>query len=76
MDLSFNTFNTFLRPCGQGSKSFIIEEASPWFHTPHHVLDVLPDFIGGLETKQVEVSQQIVVEGEELQVQLGQSQTP
>lgn len=46
----------------------------PWFHAPHHVFDVLSDLIGGLQAKEVEVSQQVVMEGQELEVQLGQSQ--
>lgn len=46
----------------------------PWFHAPHHVFYVLSNLIGGLQAKEVEVSQQVVVEGQELEVQLGQSQ--
>lgn len=52
-----------------------IRDISPWFHAPHHVFDVLPDLIGGLQTKEVEVSQQVVVEGKELEIELGQSKT-
>lgn len=52
-----------------------IRDISPWFHAPHHIFDVLSDLVGGLQTKEVEVSQQVVVEGKELEIQLGQSQT-
>lgn len=52
-----------------------IRDISPWFHAPHHIFYVLSDLIGGLQTKEVEVSQQVVVEGKELEIQLGQSQT-
>ena len=47
----------------------------PWLHARHHVLDVLSDLVGGLQAEEVEVPQQIVVEGQELEIQLGQSET-
>lgn len=52
-----------------------LQDTSPGFHAPHHIFYVLSDLIGGLQTKEVEVSQQVVVEGKELEIQLGQSQT-
>ena len=48
----------------------------PWLHARHDVLNVLSDLVGGLQAEEVEVSQQVVVEGQELEVQLGQRQTP
>jgi len=47
-----------------------LRDISPWFHTAHHILDVLSDLIGGLETKEVEVPQQVVVKSQELEIQL------
>lgn len=64
---NLSTFNTAV---GEKKKRDIL----PWFHAPHHVFYVLSDLIGGLQAKEVEVSQQVVVEGQELKVQLGQSQ--
>lgn len=46
--------------------------ASP--HAGDSISDVLPDLIGGLEPEKVEVAQQIVMERQELQVELGQRQ--
>ena len=43
-------------------------------HAAQHVRDVLPDLVRGLQPEQVEVAQQVVVDGQELQVQLGQRQ--
>lgn len=57
------------------NRLYKIRDISPWFHAPHHIFYVLSDLIGGLQTKEVEVSQQVVVEGKELEIQLGQSQT-
>lgn len=50
------------------------EGISPWLHAPHHVFYVLSDLIGGLQTEEVKIPQQVVVEGQELQIQLGQCQ--
>ena len=41
-----------------------------------NVSDVLSDLVGGFQTKQVEVAQQVVRHCEELEVQFGQRQTP
>ena len=41
-------------------------------HARDGVLDVLLDVVGGLEAEEVKVAQQVVVEREELQVELGQ----
>lgn len=38
------------------------------------IRDIFPNFIGGLQAEQIEVAQQVVVEGQELQVQLWQGQ--
>ena len=43
-------------------------------HSANDIRDVLPDLIGGLQPEQVEVAQQVVMEGQELQVQLWQCQ--
>ena len=43
-------------------------------HTAQHVGDVLPDLVRRLQPEQVEVAQQVVVDGQELQVQLRQRQ--
>lgn len=49
---------------------------SPWFHAEHNVFDVLSDLVGGLQAEQVEVPQQVIVEGQKLEIQLCQCQTP
>lgn len=41
-----------------------------------HVSNVLPDLVGGLQAEEVEVAQQVVGGGQELQVELGQGQAP
>lgn len=46
------------------------EDISPWFHSPHHILNVLSDLISGLQTKEVEVPQKVVVKRQELEIQL------
>lgn len=48
---------------------------SPWFHAEHDVFDVLSDLVGGLQAEQVEVPQQVIVEGQKLEVQLCQCET-
>ncbi|TNN39073.1 hypothetical protein EYF80_050765 [Liparis tanakae] len=50
-------------------------DVSPRLHPAHHVLDVLSDLIGGLQTKEVEVPQQVVVKGQELEIQLRKAAT-
>lgn len=55
-------------------KFYRIEGILPWFHTPHHIFYVLSDLIGGLQTEEVKVPQQVVMEGEELEIQFGQCQ--
>ena len=45
-------------------------------HALEHVRDVLADLVRRLEAEQVEVPQEVVVEREELQVELGQRQAP
>jgi hypothetical protein len=48
---------------------------SPRRESADGVLDVLSDLIRRLQPKQVEVPQEVVVEGEELEVELGQRET-
>ena len=43
-------------------------------HAAEHVRDVLPDLVRRLQPEQVEVAQEVVVDGQELQVELRQRQ--
>ena len=47
----------------------------PGLHLEHRLLDVLADLEGGLESKQVNVADQVVLQREKLQVQLRNGQT-
>lgn len=43
-------------------------------NSAYHIRDVFSDLVGSLQAEQVEVAQQVVMEGEELQVQLWERQ--
>jgi len=55
---------------------FKTEDFSPWFHSPNHILYVLSDLVSGLQTKEVKVPQQVVVEGQELEIELWKGEAP
>lgn len=79
MNTSSNTLNLrdlgtkkTIRVSGSGFLLlYRIQDILPWLHTPHHIFNVLSDLIGGLQTEEVKVPQQVVVEGQELEIQLG-----
>lgn len=41
----------------------------PWFHAEHNIFYVLSDLVGGLQAKQVKIPQQVIVEGQKLEIQ-------
>lgn len=43
---------------------------SPWFHAEHNIFYVLSYLVGGLQAEQVKIPQQVIVEGQKLEVQL------